>query len=652
MEFKLLGPFEITEDNGRPVPVNRLKHRQLLAALLLRANTVVSFDQLINDIWGEEPPRSAKGNLKTYVSQLRQLLDRIDTVGDGYQIRVEPHELDSVVFDAALRQGLRAIEQERADEAGRLLQEALDLWRGNALQDTPLGGDLAHMHTHLDEQRLSCHEELMDVRLAQGRHTEVLRHLGSVIGAHPLRERLWSLRMTALSREGRCAEALSAYQSIRTRLIDELGVEPSPPLQRLHSQILARSPELCATPGRQPSPRTIRGFPPQQLPIDVPVLYGREREVELVSAHLVPDRPSNPPIVFIEGCPGVGKSALAVHAAHRVADAFPDGRLYVNLHGASAHAAPLSVHVVLTRLLRAFGADSVPADVEEASTRLRTVLCGKRVLILLDDAASTDQVLPLLPSDPSCAVLITGRQNLVSLRPSLRMRLPVLAPGPAVSMLIRAVGEDRLAPGSSTARRLAQLTGYLPAALHAVADRLVARPRWYADRLLPQLTDVRCRLDTLHADGLSVTERIGASLTALRRGGQATAAEALCLVGGFLDTTFTLKEAAELLGTSAEDVDRTLEPLLDANLIDCTGPGRFGMHELVHLYARGQYARSLTAAGGTARGERPPVQQAPLPGPDAPCLGGRPASGTLASHGARQPGLRAGFLTPRPSHSR
>lgn len=570
---------------------------------------MVSFDQLINDIWGGGPPRSAKGNLKTYVSQLRQVLDRIDTGGNGYRIRVEAHELDSAVFDATLRQGLRAVEQEKADEAGRLLQEALDLWRGNALQDTPLDGDLAHMHTHLDEQRLSCHEELMDVRLAQGRHAEVLRHLGPVIGAHPLRERLWSLWMTALSREGRCAEALGAYQRIRTRLVDELGVDPSPSLQRLHSQILARSPELCATPGRQPSPRIFPAFPPQQLPPDVPVLHGREREVKLVSARLTPARASNPPIVFIEGCPGVGKSALAVHSAHRVADAFPDGRLYVNLRGTSSHTAPLTAHEVLTRLLRAFGADSVPADVEEASSRLRTVLCGKRVLLLLDDAASTGQVLPLLPSAPSCAVLITGRQHLVSLWPSLRMRLPVLAPEPAVSMLIRAVGEDRLPPGSSTARRLAQLTGYLPAALHAVADRLAARPGWYADRLLPQLADVQCRLDALHAGGLSVTERIGASLTALHRCGQAAAAEMFCLVGGLLDTTFTLKETAELLDTPAEDVARTLEPLLDANLIDCMGPERFGMHELVHLYARKQYARSLATAESTVCGERPMVSR-------------------------------------------
>ncbi|OKI15770.1 hypothetical protein A6A08_09425 [Nocardiopsis sp. TSRI0078] len=542
------------------------------------------------------------------MSQLRQLLDRIETGGDGYQIRVEPRELDSAVFDAALRRGLRAAEEGGADEAGPLLEAALDLWRGNALQDTPLDGDLALAHTHLDEQRLACFEELMKVRLAQGRHTEVLHQLNSVIGAHhPLREQLWILRMTALSREGRCAEALNAYQDIRSRLVDELGVDPSPALRKLHGRILARSPELCPVPGEYPSPRGRRSGTPQQLPIDVPALHGREEQVGLISAHLTTRGASAPPIVSVEGCPGVGKSALAVHVAHRIAGTFPDGRLYVDLHGVSAVAEPLTPHAVLTRFLRAFDVDEAPADAEEAASLLRTALSGKRVLIVLDDAASVEQVLPLLPSEPACAVLVTARQNLTSLRPSLRVRLSVLAPEPAVSMLTRTVGEDPLPPGSPTARRLARLVGHLPAALQAVADRLLPHPAGYADHLLSRLSDVRCRLDVLRTGGLSVADRIGASLTALRHGGQAAAAEAFCRLGGAHGAAFTLQEAAELLGGSVENADRTLELLLNANLVDYAGPGRYEMHELIRLYAREQYARRSSTAEGAARGERSPA---------------------------------------------
>ncbi|WP_159942295.1 MULTISPECIES: AfsR/SARP family transcriptional regulator [unclassified Nocardiopsis] len=615
MEFKLLGPLEILDDAGSHVPVNRLKHRQLLVALLLRANTTVSFGQLISDIWGAGSPRSAKGNIKTYVSHLRQLLDRIETVGDGYRIRVEPRELDSAVFDAALRRGLRAAEGGGTDDAEPLLEEALGLWRGSALQDTPLDGDLALTHTHLDEQRLACFEELMKVRLSQGRHTEVLHRLNSVIGAHhPLREQLWVLRMTALSREGRCAEALNAYQDIRSRLVEELGVDPSPALRKLHSRILARSPELCPESGEYPSLRGHRSSTPQQLPIDVPTLYGREEQVELISAHLAAPGSSAPPVVSVEGCPGVGKSALAVHVAHRAAGAFPDGRLYVDLHGAFPGTEPLTAHAVLTRFLRAFGVEGAPADAEEAASRLRTALSGKRVLIVLDDAASAGQVLPLLPSDPACAVLVTARRNLASLRPSLRVRLSVLSPEPAVSMLTRTVGEDRLPPGSPTARALARLAGHLPAALQAVADRLLPHPAGYADHLLARLSDVRCRLDVLRTDGLGIADRIGASLTALHHGGQATAAEAFRRLGGARGAAFTLQEAAELLGVPVESVDRTLEPLLNANLVDSAGPGRYEMHDLVRLYAREQYARRLSVTEGPARSERPLVSGFPAPG--------------------------------------
>ncbi|GAA1445088.1 AfsR/SARP family transcriptional regulator [Nocardiopsis tropica] len=269
MDFRLLGPLEVMDDSGNSIPINRKKHRQLLAALLVRANTAVPCVQLINNVWGDDPPRSARGNLKTYVSQLRQRIDRIETSGEGYRIRVGEHELDSAVFAAMLRRGLRTLEEGRPAEAARTLEEALGLWRGATLQDTPLDGDLALTHTHLDEQRLTCFETLMDIHLSQGRHTEVLARLYPVIGSHPLHERLWGLQMTALYRDGRCAEALAAYRTMRARLVEELGVDPSPELERLHGQILARDPALSSPADLPLRPASRRPAPRAQ--VDAPV---------------------------------------------------------------------------------------------------------------------------------------------------------------------------------------------------------------------------------------------------------------------------------------------------------------------------------------------------------------------------------------------
>lgn len=252
MYFRLLGPLEIADDSGRAMPVNRKKHRQLLAALLIRANTAVPRDQLITALWGDGPPSSAKGNLKTYVSQLRRRIDRIETGGDGYLIRVREHESDSLSFEALLSRGLRACGAGRPAEAARVLEEALRLWRGDVLQDAPLDGDMALAATLLDEQRLTCFEHLMDIHLSQGRHTEVLTRLHPMIGAHPMHERLWGLQMTALYRDGRCAEALAAYRTVRAHLVDELGVDPGPELQRLHERILARDPDLSPAQGALP----------------------------------------------------------------------------------------------------------------------------------------------------------------------------------------------------------------------------------------------------------------------------------------------------------------------------------------------------------------------------------------------------------------
>jgi DNA-binding SARP family transcriptional activator len=599
--FRLLGSFEIVDDNGDQVGITRLKHRQLLAALLLRANTAVTFEQLVADLWGGDAPRSARGNVKTYVSQLRALVDGIGTNGGGYLVRAEPRDLDVTAFDALLQRGLKDLAAGDPDGAGTHLEEALVLWRGQALQDIPLHGDLAFAHAHLEEKRLTCVEELMGVRLLQGRHTEVLAQLRPLVAAHPLHERLWALQMTALYRDGRGAEALDAYRTLRGHLVDQLGVEPSSEVQALHQRILERCPSLdprarSRAPLRESATATAT---PQQLPIDMGG-FGHpdlSRETERL---LTPRERPAPPVVVVTGSPGVGKSALAVHAAHRLTGEFPDGQLYVDLHGGVLGARPLDPYDALSGFLWALGVRDLPAECEEAASCLRTVLSGRRVLLVLDNACSAAQVRPLLPSAPECAVIVTSRHLLPGLPGGGRIRVPVLPCERAVGVLAHLTGGRPV--DRRTADRLAHLVGCVPLGLAAVAALLAARPDWSPDDLAARLADEETRLALLDSDDFRVSRSLGSSHAALAETGHEESARALCLLSTGAGRVFDLAEAAGLLGVPEPEADRVLGPLLLTHLLDSPAQGRFRVPELVRLHARAQRSRVAPRAPGLTVG--------------------------------------------------
>jgi DNA-binding SARP family transcriptional activator len=441
MRFCLLGPLLVRRGDV-VVPVPAAKHRVLLAALLLAAGRPVGLDELTEVLWGPAPPVTARVSLQNYVMRLRRILaddgpPRIVTQPGGYLINVGPGELDIIRFESALAAGRAAARAGAWDEAAAVLADGLALWRGEPLSAVPSEVLLAREVPRLAELRLQALEARIDADLHLGRAAEVIVELRGLVAAEPLRERLHALLMTALARDGQQAGALAAYQAARRVLADELGAEPSPELQRLRQQVLA---------GPQPNP-------PARLPAGPGRLLGRSAELAALTGLLDQAAAETVVIAVIAGPAGAGKTALAVHWAQQVADRFPDGELYLNLRG-HGPGAPVAATDALAEFLGALGvpargalapgalasgvpalgalAPGAPAELEERAARYRSVLAGRRMLIVLDDAASAEHVRPLLPGAAGCAALVTSRDplaGLVARDGARRLDLDPLPPG-------------------------------------------------------------------------------------------------------------------------------------------------------------------------------------------------------------------------------
>jgi DNA-binding SARP family transcriptional activator len=403
MQFCLLGPLLVRRGDGA-VPVPAAKHRALLAALLLRAGRPVGPDELAEVLWGPAPPVTARVSLQNYVMRLRRILaddgpPRIVTQPGGYLIRVGPGELDILEFEAALAAGRAAARAGAWDEAAAVLGGGLALWRGEPLAAVPSEVLLAREGPRLAELRLQALEARIDADLHLGRAAEVIVELRGLVAAQPLRERLHALLMTALAADGQQAGALAAYQAARRVLVDELGAEPGPELQRLQQQVLVR---------HQPG----RGAPGPPAPAR---LTGRDDELAVLTG-LLDQGAGTVVIAVIAGPAGAGKTALAGHWARQVAGRFPDGRLDLNLRG-HGPGAPVPAAAALARFLGTLGgpAAEIPAGLEERAARYRSLLAGRRILVVLEDAASAEQVRPLLPGAAGCAALVTSRDPLAGL---------------------------------------------------------------------------------------------------------------------------------------------------------------------------------------------------------------------------------------------
>jgi DNA-binding SARP family transcriptional activator len=552
--------------------------RVVLAVLLAHAGQVVSADRLVDELWGEHPPRTALNTIQGYVARLRKLLGdgpetRLLTRDRGYLLELADGELDSHVFERLVEAGQRGVAAGDLDGGVRRLVEALDLWRGPALHDVPASPVVTAEANRLEQRRLTALEARLGAELALGRHLETVDELQRLVADYPLREQLRCHLMLAMYRCGRRAEALDVYRDGRAVLVAELGMEPGPELRELERAILADDRALAGG-------QRVR---PAQMPADVSGFTGRQVFLHQLDTLLASRGPAVG-IVTIAGTPGVGKTALAVHWAHRVRDRFGDGQLYVNLRGYAA-GEPVRPIDALARFLHALGvpAEQVPTDVEEAAALYRSVLADRRMLVLLDNAHHPDQVRPLLPGAPGCLVLVTSRDALTGLvaRDGARgLRLDVLAQDEARELLTYLLGADRVHAEANAVTQLAELCAHLPLALRITAANL-------GDHTVAEYRDLLRagnRLAALQVDGdeqAAVRAAFDLSYAALPE-------DARCLfrlLGLVPGTDVTVEAAAALSGVDVATAERLLTRLAAAHLVDAHPGNRYGCHDLLRLYS-------------------------------------------------------------------
>ncbi len=613
MRFGLLGTILVSDDN-RALTISSPRQRVLLATLLLKANTVVSVDELAEQVWNGAPPPGHKATLQSYVMRLRRVVGdsiaaRVHTRSPGYLLEIQDEEFDIRRFTRHYADGVATDAVGNWESAADSLRQALLEWRGEALADIP--SDSLHRTEvpHLNEMRSQALELRIEADLALGRHRDLVAELQQLVVEFPLRERLWQSLLLALDRSGQRAEALAAFHRVRRLMIDQLGVAPSLDLQRLHEHILRQEPEdtSVARPIGAFDARGARQFAataavtPSLLPADIADFTGRSREIERLEQVLRRDEAGTDhatavPIMGIAGQAGVGKTTLAVHLAHRLREAYPDGQLFVNLHGMRDHPTPRAE--VLARFLRALGVPGadIPESVEQRAELYRQRLADRRILVVLDDAADAAQVMPLLPGDPGCAVIITSRAPLTGVAGAVHTVLDVLADHEAVELLGRTAGPDRVADDPESAGELARLCGRLPLAMRIAGAKLAAKPHWSVADLTGRLSDQRRRLDELTFGGLEVRAGLALSYDSLP-----PATRTLVRRLGLLDAPdFAPWVGAALLDIPVSDAEDIMDALADARLLqaadrDRTGQRRYQFHDLVQVYARERAEAEETA---------------------------------------------------------
>ena len=489
MRFALLGTLTLIDESGVRRVLGGPRQRVLLAALLLHGNEPVSLDALAETVWDGCPPAGYAATLRSHVRQLRRHLrgeaQRITARDPGYMIHVKRDEFDVLVFEdlcAQAEAALRAHQWANASSAG---SEALDLWRDSPLLDIPSQALRDAFAPSLEQLRLQALEHRIEADLQLGRHHQLVSTVRELAAQHPLRERFHAQLMLALARCGRQAEALEAYQNVRRVLVEELAVEPGCELRELHQQILAGGATMIAPPSEDAQTNGL----PRQLPAAAGHFLGRDAELGFLTG--LPDGPeATAPggtvvISAIDGMAGVGKTALAVHAAHRLADRFPGGQLFVDLHGYTKGHPPCNAGEALEAFLRTLGvpARQMPEDTEQRAALFRQHLAGTRTLIVLDNALDEAQVRPLLPGHPGCLVLVTSRKRLKGLDDARSLSLDLLSEADAVTLLRAVAGPDRVPADNPLLGEVAKLCGRLPLALRIAGALLRHRQAWGLEHL-------------------------------------------------------------------------------------------------------------------------------------------------------------------------
>ncbi|WP_244318446.1 AfsR/SARP family transcriptional regulator [Streptomyces brevispora] len=611
--FQVLGPLQVRGTKG-PLRVPPGRQEVILAALLLETNRVVSTHYLVDLIWQDDPPETARTQVQICVSRLRKLLAGADaevsitTRPPGYMLHTDAGNVDSALFTTLVTRARQLKEQGSPEQAVERLKSAMTLWQGDCLTGMD-SGPLGNRARQLNEERLAALELRLRMELELGRHDRLVGELQMLTHEHPLRERLRGQLMEALYWSGRQAEALDVFQVGRVLLDEELGLEPGRELKDLQSAILAGelAPPAGPGPARAPSEPENAAEPaaaappvperqdevPHQMPAttaDFVADPGRLADLERALTGGPGGHTAG--LVAITGRPGTGKSTLAVHMAHMLAESgFPDGQLYCDLRGTTG--APATSSEVLGRFLRALGIPGqlIPESLDERAEMYRTRLASRRVIVVLDDAVSEGQVRSLLPGSRDCAVLVTSRARLTALPGAHRVELDVLEEDRALELLSRIIGEDRVRDEAVAAEALVRTVGRLPLALRIVAARLAARPHWTLASMVHRLANERHRLDELtHGE---MTMRASLSLT--YDGLAAADARLLRLLSMARTPTLPSWLAGSLLDDDRPFPSDLMEPLVDVQMLDVvgvesTGGYRYRFHEIIRVYAREQLA--------------------------------------------------------------
>lgn len=588
IEFRLLGTIEAWYD-GAPVDLGGSKPRCLLAALLLEANKVLPTERLVDIVWDDAPPATAHDLIANYVHRLRTALRRAGgdggshllTQGSGYLMRIDPDTVDVHRFRRIADQAGVLAGAGQHEAAAPLLRAALALWR----QELPLANAASrwlalHVVPTLEAARLDAEEQLAECELRGGHDAaQVVDRLRGLAPRHPDRERLTALLMDALHQAGRRTEALEAYTRARTRMVDELGLEPTRTLTDAHRRIL----------DDQPAYPIARKRVPRQLPPDVAAFTGRQAELTELDRMFATMRAGGSAVVIstVSGTAGVGKTALVTHWAHASHERFPDGHLYIDLRGYDPDQ-PVTPHHALDGFLRSLGIDApgVPQEEADRVALYRTLLDDRRMLVVLDNAHSVEQVRPLLPGTSSCFVVVTSRDRLpglVARHGARRIDLDLLPTADAVALLTALVG-PRVVAEPSAAAELVEHCARLPLALRVAAELVADRPDATVAELVAELADERSRLDLLDAGGDERTA-VRAVFSWSYRHLPEDAALAFRLLGLHPGRDLDLRALAALAGIEPARARRMLDVLVRAHLVEPAGTGRYQMHDLLRAYA-------------------------------------------------------------------